>query len=109
MREKPPFPAGPEFCRNSQESSGFDPENRLTDHSTEDARERPLSLEWITDDLLQYTQDVWSKAYGREVSEDEAVEILLNVKRLAELMTESNRQKGGAKDERGDLGEGFDA
>lgn len=38
---------------------------------------------WITGELLVETQRVWSEAYGREVSADEAVEILSNVKRLA--------------------------
>lgn len=38
---------------------------------------------WITAELLAQTQRVWSEAYGHEVSADEAVEILGNVKRLA--------------------------
>ena len=38
---------------------------------------------WITGELLAKTQRVWSESYGREVSADEAVEILSNVKRLA--------------------------
>jgi hypothetical protein len=38
---------------------------------------------WITGELLADTQRVWSEAYGREVSADEAVEILGSVKRLA--------------------------
>jgi hypothetical protein len=50
------------------------------------ASRRPLSEAWITDDLVLYTQRVWSKAYGRVISPDEAVEILLNVKRLAEVL-----------------------
>jgi hypothetical protein len=67
---------------------------------------RPLSLAWITDDLLTYTREVWSKAYGRPISEDEAIEILLNVKRLAEAMQKVAGAKGDAEDERRDLGEG---
>jgi hypothetical protein len=59
---------------------------------------RPLSLAWIADDLLQRTQEVWSKAYGRPVSEDEAIEMLLNVKRLAEVMLKSDGQTGGVRE-----------
>jgi hypothetical protein len=41
---------------------------------------------WISDELLAETVEVWTEAYGRPVSEDEAVEILLNVKRLGEVL-----------------------
>jgi hypothetical protein len=32
------------------------------------------------------TRRVWSRAYGREVSDTEAIEILVNVRRLAETL-----------------------
>lgn len=48
--------------------------------------DRPLSLQWITDELLAETILVWSEVYGREIREDEAVEILVNVKRFAEVL-----------------------
>ncbi len=41
---------------------------------------------WITAEFLEETKAVWSKAYGREVSDNEAIEILSNVKRFAELL-----------------------
>jgi hypothetical protein len=44
--------------------------------------ERPACPEWVTDDLLDRTREVWSNAYGRPVTEEEAVEMLINVKRL---------------------------
>lgn len=47
---------------------------------------RPLSTAWISDELLARTQRVWSKAFGRTVNVDEAVEILTNVKYLAEAL-----------------------
>jgi hypothetical protein len=50
------------------------------------ARPRPLSAEWISEDLLLETRKLWSKAYGHVISIDEAVEILMNVKRLAEVL-----------------------
>ncbi len=44
---------------------------------------------WMTKELLEKTQTVWSKVYGRSVSQFEAVQILRNVKRLAELVYRS--------------------
>jgi hypothetical protein len=43
-------------------------------------------MSWISDDLLAKTRRVWSRAYGRLISEEEAVEILMNVKRMAETL-----------------------
>jgi hypothetical protein len=47
--------------------------------------DRPLSLAWMTDELIAETKRVWSPRYGRDLSTDEAVEILRNVKRFAEV------------------------
>jgi len=47
--------------------------------------DRPESLAWSSDELIAETQRVWSPHYGRELSADEAVEILRNVKRFAEV------------------------
>ncbi len=46
----------------------------------------PLSTAWITDDLLHKTRRVWSKAYQRPIDDREATEILMNVKRFAEVL-----------------------
>jgi hypothetical protein len=46
---------------------------------------------WMTDELVQETCRVWSQAYEREVLEDEAMEILTNVKRLAETLLSIER------------------
>lgn len=51
---------------------------------------RPLSLAWVSDDAIAESQRLWSTRYGREVSEDEAIEILRNVKRFAEMLLERN-------------------
>ena len=56
---------------------------------------RPLSMAWISDELLAQTIDVWSANYGRPISEDEAVEILMNVKRLAEVLLEARKEVDG--------------
>ena len=45
-----------------------------------------VSRSWMTNELVAETRAVWSRAYGRDVSESEAMEILTNVKRLAETL-----------------------
>jgi hypothetical protein len=46
----------------------------------------PLSAEWVSEELLLETRNVWSQAYKRVISTDEAIEILMNVKRVAEVL-----------------------
>jgi len=46
--------------------------------------DRPMTAAWVSDDLLARTIDVWSKAYGRRITTQEAMEILMNIKRLGE-------------------------
>ena len=53
--------------------------------------EGPLSAAWISDALLHRTRAVWSAVAGRDVSADEAVEILINVKNLAEFLLDRTR------------------
>ena len=47
---------------------------------------RPMSMDWITDDLLQATLAVWSTRYDQPLETDDAVEILMNVKRFSEAL-----------------------
>lgn len=54
----------------------------------------PLSLEWISEELIQETQAVWSKAYGRVISRDEAIEMLVNVKHVALVFMTSEGASG---------------
>lgn len=51
-----------------------------------DRRAGPPSTAWITDELLERTRQVWSRVYERPIDEAEAVEILMNVKRFAEVL-----------------------
>ena len=53
---------------------------------------RPLSLAWITDEMVAETMAVWSEAWGRPVGEDEAMEILVNVRRLGEVLLRARRE-----------------
>lgn len=46
-------------------------------------RRRPLSLAWIDEELIAETRRVWSKHLRRVVTEDEAVEMLVNVRAAA--------------------------
>lgn len=46
-------------------------------------RRRPLSAEWITDELLAETRRVWSRHLDRVVNDDEAIEMLINVRNAA--------------------------
>ncbi len=41
---------------------------------------------WISQELIDETEEVWSVRYGRSLAYDEIVEILLNVKRWAETV-----------------------
>ena len=43
----------------------------------------PLESEWITEELVARTQEVWGRYLEREVDRDEAIEMLLNVQRIA--------------------------
>lgn len=44
---------------------------------------RPLSAEWITDELLAETRCVWSRHLRRVVNDEEAIEMLINVRNAA--------------------------
>ena len=54
---------------------------------------RPLAQAWITPTLLAENQQAWSKAYGRTLSEPETVEIIMNLRRLAEALLRANQER----------------
>ena len=45
------------------------------------------------DERIAEARRVWSKAYGRVISEEEAIEILMNVRRLAEVLLNAEEEK----------------
>jgi hypothetical protein len=49
---------------------------------------------WISEDLLRKTQEVWSRIYGEPVSPADAVEILVNLKLLAEVLLSAKKEMG---------------
>jgi len=54
---------------------------------------RPPGAAWITDEAVEDTRRVWSPYYGRELTENEAVEILMNVKNLADVLVQARRRR----------------
>lgn len=46
-------------------------------------RRRPLSAAWITDELLAETRRVWSRHLRWIVDDEEAIEMLVNVRNAA--------------------------
>jgi hypothetical protein len=56
------------------------------------ARHQPGAA-WITQALVEDTRRHWSPRYGYELSDAEAVEILMNVKRLAQVLMRIGGQK----------------
>ena len=77
---------------NRSEGTGLPPGNWPHVVVSGSALERPPRPAWISDALLAETIDVWTEAYGRPVSEAEAIEILVNVGRLAEALLEARRE-----------------
>ena len=54
---------------------------------------RPLSTQWLSEERIAAARRVWSKAYGLVISEEEAIEILMNVRRLAEVLLRAEEEK----------------
>jgi len=79
-------------ARNVGESTGFQGQDE--EHGTGPARPpgRLPSTAWVSDELLADTIEVWSEAYGRSVSKAEAMEILMNVKRLGEALLKARQE-----------------
>jgi len=78
-----------------QESAGLHGQNDQNPIGRHAAGRRPLSMAWVSDDLLAETIAVWSDAYGRRIDENEAVEILMNVKRLGEVLSKARQEVSG--------------
>ena len=77
----------------SPQLTGFPPESRHHGPEPELAALRPAAQAWTSDELIADTRRVWSAAYGRVISADEAVEILKNVRRLADVLVRAERER----------------
>ena len=88
--------AGPyfrtEFVPSSPQLAGFPPPTGQHGPEPGSAGARPLSMAWITDDLIEETRRVWSPMYGRVLATEEAVEILMNVKQFAEVLLRAGQE-----------------
>ncbi len=73
--------------------TGFLPPTGHTGPEPDSGGVRPLSMRWLSDERIAEARRVWSKAYGRVISQDEAVEILTNVRRLAEVLLRAEEEK----------------
>jgi hypothetical protein len=48
---------------------------------------------WVSSGLMTRTQEVWARQLGRPISPAEAIEMLVNVKRLAEIFIDQAQQQ----------------
>lgn len=81
---------------NQPKSTGLTLQNEQHDQATQPAPLppiRPLAQAWITPTLLAENQQAWSKAYGRTLSEAETVEIIMNLRRLAEALLQAHKER----------------
>lgn len=74
------------FVQSSSQLTGFHGQSWHHDSGADSVAERPLSTLWLSDERIAEARRVWSKAYGRVLSEEECIEILMNVRRLAEVL-----------------------
>lgn len=81
------------FVPSSPQLAGFPPPTGHHGPEPGPPDVRPLSMQWLSDERITEARRVWSKAYGRVISVDEAVEILTNVRRLAEVLLRAEEEK----------------
>ena len=81
---------GTQIMADPSNIAGFPGE---TEPSVSPDGRRPLSMDWITDDLLQTTLAVWSQVYEQPLTTDDAVEILMNVKRFSEALLQTGKEQ----------------
>ena len=71
---------------------GFPSPTSHTGPESDSGGVRPLSTQWLSDERIAEARRVWSKAYGRVISQDEAVGILMIVRRLAEVFLSAEEE-----------------
>jgi hypothetical protein len=90
---KPAHLRGKVSVQTSPQLAGFPPETGHPGPEPDPANVRPLSMQWLSDERIAEAHRVWSKAYARVISVDEAVEILMNVRRLAEVLLRAEQEE----------------
>ena len=68
---------------------GLLPPPEVSDQTTA----RPATQAWITEELIVETRRTWSPIYGRVISDEEAVEMLTNVKQFVEILLRAERRE----------------
>ncbi len=89
----PAIPRGKDSVPTSRQIAGF---GETTGHHGPEPGYVPESTprtQWLSEERIAEARRVWSKAYGRVISDDEAVEILMNVRRLAEILLRAEEEK----------------
>lgn len=84
------LPVGEFLVAFSPQSAGFPPPTGQHGVTSGSVSVRTPAMAWMSDELIAETRRVWSAAYGRVISADEAVEILGNVRRFAAVMLQAN-------------------
>lgn len=79
---------------NSAASTGLPRTPEVQGQGEAAAGGRPLALAWITDELIEEHRRVWSSRYRRIITEEEAIEIIMNIKRFAETVLDAMAQEG---------------
>ena len=77
--------------QSSRFPTGLSAPDELSVNQSGDCRGDALYRSWMTDELVDDTQRIWSPIYGRDVSKEEAMEMLTNVKRFAETLLKIQR------------------
>lgn len=78
------------------ESPGLPAPGGLTGEEDGGDAGRPMIQGWISADLVAYTRKVWERFLGRAVADEEAIEMLVNVKRLAGTLLKAATGPGRA-------------
>ena len=75
--------------------AGLPPETGHHGPEPEPGDVRAVSTHGFSEQRIAEARRVWSKAYGRVISVDEAVEILVNVRRFAEILLRAEQEENG--------------
>jgi hypothetical protein len=86
-------PGEKNFVPSSSRPTGFPTQIGHNGPEPDPVAVRPLSTQLLSDERIAEARHVWSRAYGRVISEGEAIEILMNVRRLAEVLLRAEEEK----------------
>lgn len=91
-RTTSPQPMVQRFSLNREELTGHSLNvEAQCDHRPRDRG--PVETEWIDDGLIARTQEVWGSYLQRDVDREEAIEMLLNVQRLALAFLQAGKER----------------